>query len=355
MPDFLKPYWDQVVQNVLLNPYLAWGLVLLILFLIALDYFCKVVPQILILRSKILIPVAKKLKFKSLVKEAIKTDIEGNVNLTMQKLQSELPKEWSNPIDIEWVEKENNHSLNDDEVVIRMRPLENQDLNFVTAIYYCFKKAFFPKTKRVIPELTREAAVLYISHRLISTQKKDLVAVFQDKILEDVAHKRDAVLTYYNKYAKIDDFGFFTSAYLREIQEVANEVKFTENRKKMGQESAQILDHMLSFTRDLHNHSEEQWHRFGPFTSYGFLLVARPANSQIGGTKGYVERAKMHLAKGTKRLYVLGANDQKTFVENVIKSIEIEIPEYQLAEKFDLYKDYRGKPGGIAALFIHRK
>lgn len=356
--DFLQPIQDVISSFIELRPYLGWVVAIILLFLRFIKFLSDTIPQLQIVKARIITPAAKKWKFKKLVKEATKSDIQGHANLIIAKLKRELPSGWIQEMEIEWIERENRGDFfNDNQVVIRMRPLEDQDQNFVTAIYYFFKKAFFPKTKRVIPETHREASTLYICRRLIRTQKKHLEPVFEDYILEPAVQKRGGILNCLARYERIDERGFFTGTFLREIHEIATQIRFKELRKRMGNEIAEILKHIEGFIKDFDSDKDippGSWYRFGPVTSYSFLLIANPAKTS-GGVNPYINRAKEKLAQGADRLYVFGTNKEKWFAQSVIGHIRRYVPKYKLVEKFDLYQDYRGESGGIGALFIAQK
>lgn len=357
--DFLQPIWDSISAFTKSHPYGGWIVAGVILIVWTLKFLSNTIPQLEITKSKLITPAAKKWRHKKLVRAAIKSDIRGNVNLAVRKLQSELPAGWIQEMDINWVEKETKDDfLNDNDVVIRMRPLENQDHNFVTAVYYFLKKAFFPKTKRVIPDVHREASTLHICRRMIRTQKESLLPIFEDHILEPAVQKKPGILNCLDRYQNIDQRGFFTGTFLREIHEIGSQVKFNQMRNRMNSEVAEILKHIEGFIKDFDSEDKKippgGWYRFGPVTSYSFLLIANPVKT-AGGVGPYINRAKEKLDQGANRLYIFGSAKEKWFAESVIGHIRRYVPGWKLAEKFDLHRDYRGEEGGIGALFTTYK
>ena len=150
---------------------------------------------------------------------------------------------------------------------------------------------------------------------------------------------------------------------MREAHAVATEARFTELRNQMRSEIADILKHIEEFI-DLYEKSrattprgnipEDKWHRKGPVTDYGFLLVAAPMKVS-NGEGAYVRRAQERANAGVNRLYVFGTYNEKDFAKKVIDAIARGVPEYQLAEHFLVSKDYRGAiSGGIGALFVRK-
>ena len=108
-----------------------------------------------------------------------------------------------------------------------------------------------------------------------------------------------------------------------------------------------VLEHILSFVRIQRGIPEELWYRVSERYSYGFILVARPYSRD---TQAYVRRARERSEKGVKRLYVLGANQEKSFVRAVIRDISRRT-RYSLLELVQANRDYRGEDGGICAVF----
>ena len=157
--------WDKIKEFFDTYAWVSW-IILIILILIGLIiWIVKTIPQLEVFWSKIITPIAKKLKHKKLIKAAIKSNIKGNVNNAIKYLNSELPKNWCKEMEIEWTVEENKDDfLKDKEAIIRMMPLENQDMNFVFAVYYYFKKSIFPMIKSAIPENHLESSAIYLSN-----------------------------------------------------------------------------------------------------------------------------------------------------------------------------------------------
>ena len=136
---------------------------------------------------------------------------------------------------------------------MRIQPFENQDQNFLSGVYAFFSKALFPRTKEVIPLNARKAAVLQISHRTISDKKPFLKQSFEDSFLETAVREDASIATYLGRYKRLDQRGFFTGTFLREIHEIATKARFQDLRNKMNQEIDEILSHVEGFITQLEN------------------------------------------------------------------------------------------------------
>jgi hypothetical protein len=321
----------------------------LVIFLTLLDLLFNLTPKLSALKSNIWTFFAERTKHKKLEKIAIKSNIETIVNETVNKLSSELPKGWINRASIQWVRDKSASSIENNEIILRIKPFESQDYNLLNGIYFFFTQSLFPTTKEVVPINIRKSAALQISNRTISNNKPYLISKFQEEFLEKEIQEDSSILNYINRFNKIDTQGFFTGIFIREISNVAEISRYTELRITIEKEISEILDHILEFQTKSSRCEDDNWYRIGPTTSFAFMLVARPSHKSM---KPYLRRAKERINQNIDRLYVLGCNQEIGFVQEVINSIS-KIPEYTLEETFTLHKDYRGESNGIGALLIN--
>jgi hypothetical protein len=324
------------------------GIVLIMKFL---DLVLNLTQKLSNIKSNIWDYFAKRVKHKKLEKQAIKSNIETIVNMTVNSLADELPKGWINRVSIQWVRDKSASSIQNNEIILRIKPYESQDYNLINGIYFYFTQAIFPTTKEVIPSNIRKSVALQISKRTISINKPYLISKFEEEFLEKEIQEDTTILNYFDKYNKIDAQGFFTGIFIREVSAVAEMSRYTELRNKIEEEITCILDHIINFQNRLHKKEPSCWNRTGPASSYAFMLVAKPTHKSI---LPYLKRAKENIDNNIDHLYILGCNQEVKFVKDVINSIS-RTPEYDLIEIFTLHKDYRGENDGIGALLINKK
>lgn len=308
----------------------------------------KVVPQFKKFKNFILNYLASIIKNKKLEKQAIASNIEKVVNNVVIDVQSELPLGWIRKVSIKWVSKELPTKLEEDQMIIKLKPLENQDYNLLNGVFHCFQNLLFPETKDVIPKNIRNSVVLFLSKRTITKQHPYLKDKFETGFVEPSIKSDDTIADFYGKFEELDKEGYFTGTFIREIYHVSKLVRYNQNRKHIEDEIKAILEHIREFQNKPSDRSGNIWYRKGLVSSYGFILVAKHWHP---GVKPYVKRAKERIEKGISRLYILGCNQEKRFVKKVIKSIA-NLSEYQLIELYKLNKDYRGENDGIGALLI---
>lgn len=237
---------------------------------------CNIFPKLMELKSNTWGWLAKKYKYKKLKKLAIKSDVEHAINLTVFELQSELPKGWTRKASVQWVSNlsKKNESLLD-EIILRIRPLENQDMNLIYGVYSFFDQSMFPRIQTVIPNNIRKSSVLLVTQRALCLKKHYLKEQFEDSILDDEIKEDGTILKYFEQLKTIDNRGFFTSVFLREIYELATKIRFQQSRNRIEKEIESILLHIIQFSKEVisvgHSAVDSMWHKDGPVTNYTFL------------------------------------------------------------------------------------
>lgn len=260
---------------------LAWIALVIIALIFFGNWLLDTIPRFQKFKADVLTPWAKKRKHGRRVKAAIKAGVESNINAAIMSFGNELPSGWINKMKIDWVENESRSDFfNDGEMVLRLRPLEDQNKNLVRAGHAFLQKAFFPRAKDVVPKEHREASILFTGRKIMTRQGQGIGELYEDIVLEPAIRSNQRVLPIMERYQKIDERGFFMGAFLREIHAVAMGARFNNTvRKRMREEASALLEHMEDFITHYPKHiPNELWSRQGPITNYAFLLVARPDN-----------------------------------------------------------------------------
>ena len=170
--------------------------------------------------------------------------------------------------------------------------------------------------------------------------------------MEVIVSGNNEILNYLDEYNIMDSRGFFTAVFLREAEEITKKLRFTPRRAQIEKEINKVIKHIKLFMIGLKKSEvpDKEWLRLDSVTKYGFLLIANPYKTKRG-IKQFINRAKSDLDNGVKRLYVFGAERERSFANKVINEIGKNIPQYKLVENFNSSNDYRKKHGGIFALF----
>lgn len=342
-----------------MHPYIGWSLFIIVLVFAGLIALVKSLPIFDTFLASVIKPFLRYWKFKRLEKAAKKYDIRGHVNIAVRDLGRQLPKGWIREVDIKWVENESKEDLfYDNEIVVRVRPYAEQSKNFVNVAYQYLNKALFPRVRKVIPDIQREAAILYFCGRIARKRDDATYDVFVSEIFEPAVDRKAKVVDYHERYKTLDQKGLFSGAFLREIHHIAEEVRTDPRRRQMATELNDVLKHLEEFSKKYDESVSERtpkidehlWSRNSAVSTYGLLLVGHPIVVESKGVRPYVGRAQRRFDEKVERLYVIGASRDNGFADQVVDAISQQTG-YVLGEKFELYNDYRGSPGGVAAIF----
>lgn len=352
------PALNWLVQFITSHAILWFVLLLIIILVIIINFLTKLIPQLDLIKSRILMPLSKKFKQKKLIKAAIKSDIKSHINIQIKKFQKYLPKEWIKEIDIDWVTSENEKQfIEDDKVVLRLRPVECQNQNFINTTYHFLKQITFPKTNHIVPEAHLESSIMFLCKKIISEKGDDILTTFEDEMLEPAIQKHKRMPQYLEDYDMIDKKGFFMGTFLRELHIVAMEVRFKPQRSNIGEEANGIIKHIKEFISKYESGNNEipssLWYNLKNISKYGLLLVASPFKAQLS-IDAYIKRANEKFLNGANRIYVFGTTTESNFFEAVVCGIEKLCSNCELKEKFIMPYDYRGNPGGLGAIFIKK-
>ncbi len=337
------------------NQYAGWIFAALLVLITLLGKLSETISSLKTIKASILTPLASWFGHKKLVKAAIKNDIEGNVNKVVDKIRGELPDGWADPLSIQWVASESvENFIQDNQPVLRIKPLKEASGNFSQAVYLYFSNTFFPQVKSILPEAHTEAATLQFCRRVITDGKPSARESFENDVLEPALQRQPTIAKFLERLDKIDKKGLLTGVFIREVHNIALKVRFTTKRQSVGSEFSEVLTHLEEFADGVKAKKpleDYQWSRKGPVCTYGLVLVAMPSKAASGAVKGYVNRAKEKANKKVDHLYVFGTSEEVKFANEVIQAIQEGVVEYKMKQQYKLYRDYRGKRGGIGALF----
>ncbi|MBD5654659.1 MAG: hypothetical protein IAI50_05700 [Candidatus Eremiobacteraeota bacterium] len=310
--------------------------------------------------ARIAKPIAKTWRFRWAVRAAEKYDVRGHANIALRRIAAQMPKGWISELDIKWVDRETRKQFFENQkLVVHMRPLDDQDFNFVSVVHLFLQETLFSNVRHLIPDLQRAAAVLYFGSRIAEERGASTIETFGERIFEPLVRKKKKIEQYFQRYCKIDESGFFSGTFIREIQHIAQQVRGTKYRDNMAAEMNEVLTHLEEFREGYSKGQSEHvmmpesaWSRNGIASKYGLLLVASPLKAAVDDEgSGYVSRALQRERENVKRLYVFGTADQLAYAIKVMQEIEKKTS-YELEQQFELHRDYRGDVGGVGALFV---
>lgn len=328
------------------HPLLGWSFLLIAFVWRAAKSLIKNVPEFLKLRAKIILPIAKIIKFKKLQKTAIRSDVQGQVNYAVKKIVVEAPEGNIKPLEIEWVEGEEAVSLlREGKILVRIRPLENQEDNFLVVTQLYLESVLMPNSRPLLAESQKKAVTYFTAEQIVGAREKLHKKLHNDYYVPDTKRHKN-LRGYFEQIQKANDKGLFFSVVLRVLERGTSALRFKKGT--LEREFDEVLEHIVEFATSKPR-EDKLWHYLHEGTSFSLLLVAEPYKAKFLGTQGYVNRVKENL-KHTDYVFVVFSETETNFGQRVTNAIK-EFVQVELVETIRTQKDYRGNPGGLVRVY----
>ncbi|QNO14911.1 hypothetical protein HYG86_09065 [Alkalicella caledoniensis] len=257
--------------------------------------------------------------------------IESYVNANILKASKEATKEIADilPYDlkIQWVTKTDREAfLQDNNVVVCVDNKRNKMHTIVHALSDFVENGLLTKERHCIDNNIFKSSCLIMTRKLLmSTYEEGVSYFFQgvlSKEMEDDEELKDSI----NKLSNLDDNGMFVQIMLRELKEKSNQVFGKIDNSGFIIETKEFIDFLYQIAVRKNGDNSTQLAFNGNYYKVGIMLVAKWDTYENFGESVYIERLKMHLAKGTSSIYLFG-RDQKIRIVRMV-SRELDKMEY---------------------------
>ncbi len=343
-----------IIELMKTYPFLGYGLLFIFVVFYILNQIGQSIPTVVLLKSKILVPLAKLFKFKRLQKAAIKSDIQGTVNYALEPFSKEITSQKIRPLEIEWVEETPLEKfIQDDKILVRIKPLQDQDDNILSVTQPYLESVLLPHSSLQIADVQKKSIIHFTTKEIIGNNKRLLNKFHENYYLPD-CKKYKSLEEYFTKIDEVYKRGLFFSIVISAIEFASENTKF--KKSNLSSDFAQILDHVIAFIKGLNKPDSTNptnaalWDYHSASVTFGFLLVARPRMAQKREFRPYISRATEHL-KAADILFVAFSHRESDFGNDVARAIEDALP-VKLMDELSSKYDYRGEKGGVVRIYV---
>jgi hypothetical protein len=157
--------------------------------------------------------------FRNAHRMYVKHDLQSRVNDFVRRLRKTSPQLAATKVRLEWADPNQTIKgfLENGQVCLRIRKEDRGDLNFVHGTYLFVSTSLLHKTKRYISSSQRESLDLYVCSRIFESEKPAVVDAFLEEYLHKRLGKGTKANAYFDRYASIDEAGYFYSVLLQEL------------------------------------------------------------------------------------------------------------------------------------------
>ena len=262
--------------------------------------------------------------FKFAHKQYVKHDMQSRVNEFARGLSKEAPFLASKRVRIEWVEANVTRSsfFQDDQVILRLRRDDPEDLNFVHGAYMFVSTSLVFQVKRYLSQSQRKAVDLYVTTSLIEREKPGVRGHFLDNYLHsELADTGSKVARFFDAFAKMDKGGYFYPVFLQELDFLGQKVFGARKDDRIITEVNSLIGFLEPIAlRKIGDEGNLDFKQ--QYCRFAIVIVGRSYKlTPLGNV--YVDYIRKTLVPDKiETVYVLGLWENRSIIQNVCKALD---------------------------------
>ncbi len=278
----------------------------------------------------------------------ISNEIEGRINLFAKKTNNETGDSiFPYGIKMQWVEDSSKDFDTEaftkkNQVIIKMKPHENQDRNLAVATLEYVSRGLIPKGRFYVSKnIMRSIDFKMVYKILLSDRLYSAVEYFFENMLSPEITVVPEIKEHLEKMHNLDDHGLFTSILLFELMILGK--KIPPDFDKIRRRAIAEVKLFILFLNNIAMRAPEEeteLHFIRKEIRVSLLLIARAG--RIWQTKDYLWRFKKNLEEGSERVYITAMGANIRFAKMVSSEIEKKCRAKKLFEKISNVATWRG-------------
>jgi transcription antitermination factor NusA-like protein len=234
-------------------------------------------------------------------------NIEAVVNKAGDKISAVSPDTLPYPIKISWAKTSGalETSLRDGEIVVAMHYSSDRDRNLVVSTLAYLKKGLLPRARVYIDRILMKATDFTVAKDIFHQSGRELaVPLFFDEYLQPATVDNPTLLESLNSLERINNAGFFTRVFLREMKHLGNRVYPAAPSERIWHESVEFSEFLLTVSEKEKGVDIPGGLMFpGSRIRTSLMLVAR-ARTRLLGPEIYLRRIQIDMDRGVEHMYV---------------------------------------------------
>lgn len=261
--------------------------------------------------------------FKFAHKQYVKLDIQSRVNEYARELSKEAPFLATTRTRVEWVgcEVTRDSFLEDNQVILRLRRDDSEDLNFVHGAYLFVSTGLLYQIKRYLSQSQRKAVDLYTTTNLIEREKPSVKGYFLDNYLHpELVDTNSKVARFFDTFAKIDNGGYFYPVLLQELDFLGQKVFGARKDDQIIIEVNALIEFLEPIS--LRQIGEERDLDFKQqYCRFAIMIVGRSYKLTSEG-EVYINYVRKHLIpEKIETIYMLGLWQNRHIIKNICEAL----------------------------------
>jgi hypothetical protein len=275
--------------------------------------------------------------FKGAHKHYVKFDTQGRINEFTRQLTKEAPYLGATRCRVEWEDGrlDKRAFLENEQVILRLRRDDPEDLNFVHGAYHFVSTALLHKVKRYISQSHRESIDLFVTTNLLQAEKPAVVGIFLDAYLHPATGDPGSKVTgFFDQFSRIDKGGLFFTVLLQELDLLGGKVFGARRDDQVIIEVNELVDFLEAFAgRVIGEEGDLNFDK--TLCRFGLVIVGKTERVERSGPDPYVAYINKALVPaGIETIYLLGSSGRADVMAEIADSLD---------ETYDVIRNVRYK------------
>lgn len=263
----------------------------------------------------------------------VKRDVQSVVNGYIARLTKQVPNLLVKRVTLEWVDENitAEQFVRNEMLVMRMHKSNNQDLNIVNATFTFVSHSLLVKAKSYIAKYQKNAIDLYVSYKILESEKVQLLQTYVQEILKE-GLSNEKTNDFYGKFFDIDRAGIFFPVFLTEMTFLGEKVFGNKrNDKEIFDEVSRLVIFLYKYAnRKLHEESINEFD--GQYCKFAIRIVGMSVKIHNEGEGIYIRNIQK-IPPSIETIYIIGGKDNRVFIDQIVT-------ECQKTMSYDTYNTY---------------
>jgi len=269
--------------------------------------------------------------FRGARRQYVRLDVQGRINDFTRTVGTDAPYLAEQRVQVQWVEPNVDRKafLREGKVVIRLRAVDPDDMNFVRGAYMFVSTSLLYKAKRYLARSHRDSIDLFVTTKLLEREKARVVSLFLDEYLHPKTKDVDSKITkYFDTYERMRRSGVFYAIFLQELQFLGDKV-FGQRKDEAIIKEVHSLIEFLDRIAMRTVGTEMDLEFFGSYCRFAIVIVGRPFNITPGGEvwTNYVQtKLRPH---EVETLYLVCPKENESTVNSIGDALSGDFEQYR--------------------------
>jgi hypothetical protein len=235
-------------------------------------------------------------------------------------LRHSVPDLGQEKLKFEWVDSHAGREafLADGKIVLRLRREDPEEHSFIHGAYLYVSGALLFKAKRYLSPSQRQSIDLFVTSKLVASEKPSAKGVFLDQYLHPMtADAKSKVALYLDDYAVIDQSALFFPVFVQELHFLGEKV-FGRRREDLVRRE---VNGLITFLKPIANRTigdEGDLNYRGQYCRFGLVIIGKRIKLLAGAIGPYVRYIERELAvKSADTVYLLAGTHNRAYVDEI--------------------------------------